>query len=660
MSRIAGAYSSQYVGLNNLIHARLKQSESKELQEVAAAMDRITAHNTTLKEAISPTGFVGLDGKMRYIPGISFAPLDKSPLFSALKRAGELSEESLRHQIDYWAAKRKSEKAYRERQLERNNSLYSLYKKQAETTLRRFRSIIAANDAYLEQAFGINKKKTGTSPYDTSKTPLDRYLFGARAGGLQDYNLRTLNKDLTSSFSRFIAYDRTENLEQSFLISSARIADPKTMPHVYVVRLTGNDEVDLDKPEGELLPPPAGYLTYESGGSGGTLKTVPGSSIVELTPAELDTLKYHFKSPSSDEEIEQSHDYLSIMGLAGTTEKSYISKISLTKGSIDRLSSAATDPLIYKAKLLAPTEEFFRSLKMEVSGTFASDGSSAAANAPDGTLLDNILEGRITLEAREHGYKTKVTVDTTRSNGNTLILTPESSKLLNDGVDIYLTIKSADRATVQIDSAVMTAALTAPSTPAPAPAFPFTIALTSDTGAGPSDGVTSNGEVTVSGLRTGETWEYRTSAGGAWVTGTGTTFTLPEAVYPAGSVAVRTTFGGVTSPEKTLGAVEVDQTPPGALAIWGPPYRTVGGRQKIASGATWGVQGLEPSTAGGSVEFSLDAGVTWTNIPYTGTTASFVIPDGSYAAGDIMIRHSDLAGNPITVTYSSGDVDIGP
>ena len=71
------------------------------------------------------------------------------------------------------------------------------------------------------------------------------------------------------------------------------------------------------------------------------------------------------------------------------------------------------------------------------------------------------------------------------------------------------------------------------------------LALTADTGAA-GDGVTSNGEVTVSGVADGYRWQYSVDGGGFWETGTGDSFTLDGQMegatgvtYAAGQVQVR-------------------------------------------------------------------------------------------------------------------------
>ncbi|ANF82382.1 hypothetical protein A3K93_09370 [Acinetobacter sp. NCu2D-2] len=79
-----------------------------------------------------------------------------------------------------------------------------------------------------------------------------------------------------------------------------------------------------------------------------------------------------------------------------------------------------------------------------------------------------------------------------------------------------------------------------------------------DTGSSQTDGNTSNGEITVSGLEAGATWQYRTDDG-PWINGVGTSFVLEEGVYT--SVEVRQ-LNAVGSESGTfdLGQITVDQS----------------------------------------------------------------------------------------------------
>ena len=100
--------------------------------------------------------------------------------------------------------------------------------------------------------------------------------------------------------------------------------------------------------------------------------------------------------------------------------------------------------------------------------------------------------------------------------------------------------------------------------PPPAP----TMALGEDTGAENSDGITSNGTVTVGNLQTGASWEYSVDGGENWITGEGNSFELEEGSYPQGTVLARQTSDtGNTSVAGDLGAVSVDSTSPAAPTL---------------------------------------------------------------------------------------------
>ena len=78
-------------------------------------------------------------------------------------------------------------------------------------------------------------------------------------------------------------------------------------------------------------------------------------------------------------------------------------------------------------------------------------------------------------------------------------------------------------------------AVTADTTPPPTP----TLALAVDNGSSPSDGISSNGQVVVSGLEAGAAWEYSTDGGTQWAAGSGSAFTLAVGSYTAGQVQAR-------------------------------------------------------------------------------------------------------------------------
>ncbi|MEY4563418.1 MAG: hypothetical protein RLZZ618_2695, partial [Pseudomonadota bacterium] len=80
-----------------------------------------------------------------------------------------------------------------------------------------------------------------------------------------------------------------------------------------------------------------------------------------------------------------------------------------------------------------------------------------------------------------------------------------------------------------------------------------TLSLLSDSGTSGTDGITSNGAVSVGGLL-GNAWEYSSDAGASWQTGSGTSFTLAPGSYAAGSIQVRQygSSGGAASAAANL------------------------------------------------------------------------------------------------------------
>ena len=88
------------------------------------------------------------------------------------------------------------------------------------------------------------------------------------------------------------------------------------------------------------------------------------------------------------------------------------------------------------------------------------------------------------------------------------------------------------------------------------------IALAVDTGVDPSDGITSNGQVNVTGVVTDATWKYTINGGSTFTPAIGSSFTLTQGEYAATEVQVVQTLLGTDSAAANLGAVTVDRTPP--------------------------------------------------------------------------------------------------
>jgi hypothetical protein len=163
--------------------------------------------------------------------------------------------------------------------------------------------------------------------------------------------------------------------------------------------------------------------------------------------------------------------------------------------------------------------------------------------------------------------------------------------------------------------------------------------LAIDTGASNSDRITNNGLVNVAGIEPGSTWQFSTNNGGSWNPGTGSSFTLPAGIYPAGTIRVKQTdvAGNHSLEGSNAAAITVDQ----AVAVPTPTLAIDTGASAsdgITTNGLVNVAGIEP---GAAWQYSTNNGASWTN----GTGSSFNIPAGTYPAGTIRARQTDLAGN---------------
>ncbi|MBF0462794.1 MAG: VCBS repeat-containing protein, partial [Magnetococcales bacterium] len=192
-----------------------------------------------------------------------------------------------------------------------------------------------------------------------------------------------------------------------------------------------------------------------------------------------------------------------------------------------------------------------------------------------------------------------------------------------------LTARQTDTAgNVSVASSALS--VTVDTTAAAAP----TLALASDTGSSASDGITCNGQVNVSGLETGDSWQYSTDGGSTWTTGTGTGFML----IGDGSKSVmvhQTDVAGNTSAASSVLTFTLDTmavVPTLALA------NDTGGSagDLITSNGQVNVTGLE---TGAAWQYSTNGGSTWT----TGTGTGFMVSGDGFHS--VLVHQTDLAGN---------------
>ncbi|WP_191236977.1 Ig-like domain-containing protein [Cobetia marina] len=261
--------------------------------------------------------------------------------------------------------------------------------------------------------------------------------------------------------------------------------------------------------------------------------------------------------------------------------------------------------------------------------TTAPDAPSLALTTDTNITDDGITSnGEVTVSDLE----TDATWEYTTDGGTTWVDGTEATFTLAAGsyADGTAQIRQTDVAG-NVSDAVNLGAVTVDATIA-APS----LALTTDTNVA-DDGITSNGEVTVSDLEADATWEYTLDGGTTWLAGTGTTFTLAEGSYADGDVQIRQTdVAGNVSTEVSLGAVTVDATIAApSLALTADTNVADDG---ITSNGEVTVSGLETDA---TWEVSLDGGTTWD--ASTGTT--FTLEEGVYADGVVQIRQTDVAGN---------------
>jgi len=169
-----------------------------------------------------------------------------------------------------------------------------------------------------------------------------------------------------------------------------------------------------------------------------------------------------------------------------------------------------------------------------------------------------------------------------------------------------------------------------------------------DNGSSESDGITSLGAVTVSGLETGATIEISTNDGTSWTAQSlvDGKFTLPTGVY-ADDVSIRAVdAAGNEGAGTTLGIAEVVAAPV-------TPTLTLG----AAKEGTVAVGNLADDYTGlAGWQYSTDGGSTWSATQQTvGNNAKFTVQDASYAVGDIQLRSVNTAGFTSEVAESGAE-----
>ena len=255
-------------------------------------------------------------------------------------------------------------------------------------------------------------------------------------------------------------------------------------------------------------------------------------------------------------------------------------------------------------------------------------------------------------------YDVEMSLDNFLTPG--IVITPAGSTTLTTFTQTGLTDGTQYSFRVRATNALGTGPwsdVLGPIVPQPKPA----IALSVDTGSSPTDGITSNGQVNVTGVAAGASWQYR-YAGGFWTAGNGTSFVMPNGSYPASDVQVRQIIEGFPSVPATNASLWViDTVTPSAPVITSVDDDVVNMTGPISNG---GFTNDTTPTFTGTVEvgatlnvaingstpqpISVSATGSWTYVP------SPTLVDGTYTFSFVA---TDTAGNVSPATTFTLTVD---
>ncbi|QWN35843.1 BapA prefix-like domain-containing protein [Cobetia sp. 4B] len=292
------------------------------------------------------------------------------------------------------------------------------------------------------------------------------------------------------------------------------------------------------------------------------------------------------------------------------------------------------------------------------------DGTDAPVltidEAADGVTAAELADGLQTSVTLTNGTEEGDTVTVTLDDGNGGTITGEAivtaQDITNDSIAVKVTDAIADGSYTA--TAVITDALgnssaesnaIAVNVDATAPDAPI-LELVNDSNVD-GDRVTNEGEVLVSGLEAGATWEYSVNGGTDWQAGTGNSFVLGEGVYATGDVQARQIdVAGNTSETGNLEGLTVDTTSPVTPTLSLTTDTNIDG-DNITSIGEVTVDGLEEAA---TWEYSIDGGNTWE----TGIGATFDLDQGIYNDDSIQVRQSDLAGNTSDIVALNAEIDV--
>ncbi|MCW8354463.1 hypothetical protein N5P32_00465 [Marinomonas pontica] len=178
--------------------------------------------------------------------------------------------------------------------------------------------------------------------------------------------------------------------------------------------------------------------------------------------------------------------------------------------------------------------------------------------------------------------------------------------------------------------------------------------LNTDTGEFDFDGITNDLVINVDLADDVSTWQYSLDNGSTWLDGEGTSFELAaNTSYVAGAIQVKQTD---VAGNESLAYENGDPITTDTLPLDAPTFSLnsdsgSSNTDNITNDLTVNVVLSEDAVAW---QYSTDAGITW----QTGVGESFDLSaDASYLAGDIQVRHIDVAGN-ISASASNEDTIV--
>ena len=167
------------------------------------------------------------------------------------------------------------------------------------------------------------------------------------------------------------------------------------------------------------------------------------------------------------------------------------------------------------------------------------------------------------------------------------------------------------------------------------------LTLANDTGVSPTDGVTSDASINVSGLEAGGKWDYSLDGGQTWTHGSGTSISGSMLSEGTNHVTVQQTDAAGNQSTNTIDVVKDSVVAQPSIGALENGKLTIG---NLESGAAW--------------DYSLNGGTTWIH----GTGTDLPIEAVSVGNSQLTVRQTDAAGNqamaPLNVVRGTDAADV--